>query len=115
MQMYWGGAVIALKADVALQQATGGNMSLSQALAGLQDCCLGTGKGWSAKQLFTELDRISQTDVFMTLYQQDVLNKSYPEYRSLLKTLGVNLSYYGEVVLSDEAPMASIRKRISKG
>jgi predicted metalloprotease with PDZ domain len=115
MQMYWGGAVIALKADVALQQATGGNMSLSQALAGLQDCCLNTGKGWSAKQLFTELDRISQTDVFMTLYQQEVLKKSYPEYQSLLKTLGVNLSYYGEIILNDEAPMANIRKRISQG
>ncbi len=115
MQMYWGGAVIALKADVALQQATDGKMNLSQALSGLQDCCLGTGKGWSAKQLFTELDRISQTDVFMTLYQQEVLKKSYPEYQSLLKKLGINLTYYGEIVLNDEAPMAQIRSRIAEG
>lgn len=115
MQMYWGGAVIALKADVALQQETSGRMNLSQALAGLQGCCLGTGKGWSAKQLFTELDRISQTDVFMNLYQQDVLSKAYPEYQPLLQILGIKKSRYGGVVLNDEAPMAMIRKRISKG
>lgn len=115
MQMYWGGAVIALKADVALQQATEGQMSLSQALAGLQDCCLGTGRGWSAQQLFTELDRISQTQVFTTLYQQEVLRTAYPEYANLLKTLGIKKSYYGELLLNDEAPMADIRKRIAKG
>ncbi len=115
MQMYWGGAVIALKADVALQQATDGKMNLSQALAGLQDCCLGTGKGWSAKQLFTELDRISQTDVFMTLYQQEVLRESYPEYQSVLQKLGINKSYSGEVNLNDQAPIAAIRKRIAQG
>lgn len=115
MQMYWGGAVLALQADVTLQQASGGQMNLSKALAGLQACCLSTGQGWSAEQLFTELDRISQTDVFMTLYQQEVLRNKFPDYQSLLKSLGVDESYYGEVVLRDDAPLSAIRKSIEEG
>ncbi len=115
MQMYWGGAVIALQSDVALQQATAGRMSLSQALAGLHECCLESGRGWSAEQLFIELDRISETKVFTTIYHQEVLKNTYPEYQSLLESLGIKKNHYGEVSLSDEAPMAKIRKRISKG
>ena len=115
MQMYWGGAIIALKADVALQQKSNGQMNLSKALTGLQSCCLDTGRGWSAKQLFTELDRISQTDVFMTLYQQEVLRSAYPDYQSLLQTLGIVKNYNGKIVFNDDAPMVVIRKRIAKG
>lgn len=115
MQMYWGGAVFALKADVLLQQTTEGKMSLSQALSGLKSCCLDTGKGWSAKQLFKELDRISQTDVFSKLFQQEVLRQSFPEYQSILKQLGISTSKQGKVILEDQAPLASIRKRIAKG
>ena len=115
MQMYWGGAVIALQADVALQQATAGKMSLSQALAGLHECCLESRKDWSAEQLFLELDRISGTQVFSNIYHQEVMKNSYPEYKSLLESLGIKKNHYGEVLLSDEAPMADIRKRISKG
>jgi len=115
MQMYWGGAVIALKADVALQQATNGKMNLSQVLAGLQECCLETGKGWSAKQLFVELDRISETNVFMTLYEQEIQRTSYPKYQAVLDSLGIKKTRSGRVILSDEAPMAIIRKRIGKG
>ena len=115
MQMYWGGAVVALKADVALQLATEGGMSLSQALEGLQDCCLETGKGWTARQLFLELDRISQTNIFTDLYQKEVKQTPYPEYKSVLSSLGIKKTRYGKIIFSDDAPMAVIRKRISKG
>ncbi len=115
MQMYWGGAVIALKADVALQSQSDGRMNLSKALAGLQGCCLATGRGWSAYELFTELDRISQTKVFSTLYQQEVKRKSYPAYADLLKELGINRTRRGSVILDDQAPKSAIRKRIEKG
>ncbi len=115
MQMYWGGAVIALKADVALQQQTNGEMNLSKALSGLQDCCLDTGKSWSAKSLFSELDRITQTKVFTNLYEQEVKRMRYPEYDDLLLDLGIKHSYYGGIKFNNTAPKAKIRQRISMG
>ncbi|WP_143751546.1 hypothetical protein [Marinicella litoralis] len=115
MQMYWGGAVIALKADVALQQQSHGRMNLSTALGELQNCCLDTGRAWSARQLFTELDRITATDVFMTLYEQVVQKEPYPDYQYLLKSLGVKKNHYGQIVLDDQAPLAHIRKKIANG
>ncbi len=115
MQMYWGGAVIALKADVALQQISNGQMNLSKALSGLQNCCLGTGRGWDARQLFKELDRITQTDVFITLYEQEVKQQSYPKYQSILTSLGIKKTNYGKIEFDNQAPMAHIRRIISNG
>ncbi|WP_267175127.1 hypothetical protein [Marinicella marina] len=113
MQMYWGGAVIALKADVALQRETNGQVTLSDALAGLQTCCLGQGRGWSARALFSQLDAITNTQVFTELYQQEVLRKPYPEFHSVLDELGIKTSPYGEVELNDKAPLSMVRKRIA--
>ncbi len=113
MQMYWGGAVIALKAEVALQQQTHGQVTLSDALSGLQGCCLGKGRSWSAKQLFSKLDTITKTNVFSELYQQEALRKSFPEYQSLLLNLGVEKNASGQIVLNDEAPLAATRKVIA--
>lgn len=112
MQMYWGGAVIALKADVALQQASNGQMSLSKALSGLQNCCLETGEDWSARKLFSQLDKITDSNVFMTLYKKDVVRKSYPEYQSILNQLGVEQTQHAGLKLNNQAPMAEIRKRM---
>jgi hypothetical protein len=115
MQMYWGGAVIALKAEVALQQQTQGRMDLSKALAGLQDCCLNQGVGWQARSLFKELDRITDTRIFTELYEEEVKRQNYPEFIGLLRDLGISKNRYGQLRLDDQAPLASIRKRIGAG
>jgi predicted metalloprotease with PDZ domain len=112
--MYWGGAVIALKAEVALQQQTRGRLTLSDALQGLQDCCLAAGQAWTAADLFNELDRISGTRIFTTLYEKEVKRLKYPEYATLLAQLGVLQTSWGSVRLTDQAPLAHIRKRLVK-
>jgi len=113
MQMYWGGAVIALKAEVALQQQTQGRMNLSKALAGLQDCCLNQGVGWRARSLFQELDRITGTRIFTQLYEDEVKRQNYPEYAGLLRDLGISKNRYGQLRFDDQAPLAYVRKNIS--
>ncbi|MBL4661371.1 MAG: hypothetical protein JKY19_13525 [Alcanivoracaceae bacterium] len=115
MQMYWGGAVIALKADVALQEQTNGKVTLSIALDKLNDCCLETGQEWSAKETFSRLDRITGTHVFMQLYRQEVQVNSYPKYQNLLKELGVLQNRYGQIYLDDRAKKAHLRKKIING
>ncbi|MFK8013354.1 MAG: hypothetical protein AB8B80_15040 [Marinicellaceae bacterium] len=115
MQMYWGGAVIALKADAALQAQTKGQMTLSRALAQLSRCCLETSDEWSAAETFLRLDEITNTQVFTNLYNQEVKYKTYPSYQKLLEELGINEHENGHIILDDNAVKAHIRKRIIKG
>ena len=115
MQMYWGGAVIALKADVALQKVTNGRHTLSSALAQLSYCCLTTSSEWTASETFSRLDKITNTDVFSNLYEQVVKKSSYPNYQELLKDLGIIQKYDGQIILDDAAINAPIRKKIING
>ncbi|MCF6300943.1 MAG: hypothetical protein L3J52_07485, partial [Proteobacteria bacterium] len=112
MQMYWGGAVIALKADVALQELSGGHFDLSKAISHLKDCCLETGRAWTAKETFEQLDLISNSKIFSRLYHSDVKTNRFPEYQQLLKDLGITNSRYGGIQLNDQAKKAKIRKKI---
>jgi predicted metalloprotease with PDZ domain len=115
MQTYWGGAVIALKADIALQEATSGRVDLSSALNSLRNCCLETGREWTAQETFRRLDKLTGTQVFNKLYQLDVSKYKFPEYQSLLRDLGIQKIYSGEIRLNDSAPKAHIRKKIING
>jgi len=112
MQMYWGGAVLALKADVGLQLSTAGKMTLSDALAKLKHCCLGTGKAWRAGELFHQLDQLTDSQVFTEMYHQQALQRTYPEYQQLLKDLGIESRNRQRLKINNQAPLAHIRKRI---
>ncbi len=115
MQMYWGGAVIALMADVALQKQTKGQMTLSKALAGLSDCCLSTRRDWNGRQTFEQLDKISDSKVFIELYNKIVTRKKYPDYQQILKDLGITEDRFGNIRLDDNASLAWIRHNIVNG
>ena len=115
MQTYWGGAVIALKADIALQEVTSGKFNLSRALRLLSSCCLETGREWTAKKTFNQLDKLTDTQVFSNLYHNEVMKYKFPEYQSLLRDLGIHKKYSGEIQLDDNAPKAHIRKKIING
>jgi len=110
--MYWGGAVIALKADVALQELSGGLFDLSKAISHLSDCCLETGRAWTAKETFEQLDLISNSKIFSKLYHNEVKTDRFPEYQQLLKDLGITNTRYGGIHLNDQAKKAKIRKKI---
>ena len=115
MQMYWGGAVIALKADVALLERTAGRYDLSRSLQELSHCCLETGQEWSAFETFSKLDQITGTEVFTQLYYQEIKYKSYPKYQLLLQQLGIRKNRYGEIYLDDNSNKAAFRKKIIHG
>jgi hypothetical protein len=115
MQMYWGGAVVALKADVALQKQSSGKYNLSMALAGLNDCCLHTRKSWSAKKTFQRLDEISNTTVFSEIYDNDVMQRKYPDYKKILEDLGISKSYYGDIRLDPSREKVNLRNKIING
>ena len=114
MQMYWGGAVMALLIEIELYKQTEGRVSMSSVLAQLDDCCLESSREWRAVQVIDKLDEISGTTAFSTVYRQHIYRNSYPDYQQALEDLGIERNGR-RVNLNDSAPLAELRERIMKG
>ncbi|HEX2677797.1 MAG TPA: hypothetical protein VHM19_14190, partial [Polyangiales bacterium] len=70
-RVYWAGAAIALMADVALRERSGGKLSLERVLAaGLGSCRNEADHAWSAREVIAELDAAAGTPVFAELTAQ---------------------------------------------
>ena len=89
MRVYWSGAAIALMADVELRRRSAGRMSLDVAMAELADCCLPGDRTWSAKEVFARLDEITDSNVFMTLYRQNINATHFPDVDKTSARLGI--------------------------
>lgn len=114
MRVYWSGAALMLMADMQLRETSGGLQSLDTALQSLSVCCMENGKTWRAREMFTQLDKLTGTDIFTGLYKKHVHEESFPDMRSTWENLGIN-TRHDRVSLSEDAPMASVRSAIMKG
>jgi hypothetical protein len=114
MRVYWSGAAMMLQADTALRERSGGEQSLDTALRQFHDCCLEEGRLWSASEVMTALDRLTGTDVFMTVYSQNVPSHRFPDVDSTLEQLGLEPGYT-RMRTSDAAPLATVRDAIMSG
>jgi predicted metalloprotease with PDZ domain len=114
MRIYWSGAAMMLKADTELRLISNGRQSLDTALAGLQKCCIGSHRSWRARELFTELDRITGTTVFSRLHREHVSDVEFPNLSNTFKQLGL-VSESESIRLDSEAPWGRIRFYIMKG
>ncbi len=112
MQMYWGGAAIALLADVQLRQRSDNRQSLALMLQQLRDCCADNPGPWSARRLFRQFDQFSDSRIFSTLYREQVISRRFPQVARALSQLGVNVRG-GRVVLDNRAPLADLRRSIT--
>ncbi len=110
MKLYWSGAAIALMADVELRERSGGAESLDVALDRLQRCCLPSRRTWTGPELFSKLDEMIESPVFMPLYKQYADHAGFPDYEPLLERLGIAA---GGKALYDDAELAAIRNAIS--
>ncbi len=114
MKIYWSGAAIALLADVALREQSGGRESLDTVLDDLQRCCLPSTRTWSGPELFSKLDSFVEEPVFMPLYRRYANRAGFPDVAPALLRLGVEVDKAG-TRLYDDAELASIRDAISHG
>ena len=89
MRVYWSGAAIALMADVELRRRSNGRMSLDIAMSELAECCLPGDRTWSAREVFTRLDDITGSNVFMTLYKQNISARHFPDVTETSDQLGI--------------------------
>jgi len=112
MRVYWSGAAIALLADVELRRRSGGAQSLDTALAALGDCCLPTDRSWSARELMQQLDRLTDTTVFIQLYRKYIDSDNFPDLDAVYAELGLQPMSATRLHLDPTAPGAAIREAI---
>ncbi len=114
MREYWSGAAILLKADSRLRALTDGQQSLDTALADLHECCFEGTRSWKAREMFTELDRLTGLDVFSELLQEQLNDKNFPDVSTTYSMLGV-VPESGDIFLDAKAPWSRIRQDIMTG
>jgi predicted metalloprotease with PDZ domain len=114
MRVYWSGAAIMLKADSELRMLSGGRQSLDSALAALQECCFEREHTWHARELLSELDRITGTSVFTDLYREHVMDDEFPDVEYTFEQLGLVLRS-DSIGFDPDAPWGRIRYYIMKG
>jgi predicted metalloprotease with PDZ domain len=113
MRVYWSGAAIMLLADQRLRSRSGGAQSLDLALARLRECCLSPETGWSALELFAQLDRLTGTSVFAELYEQHVRSNRFPDLEECYRLLGLRPDATGEQIeLLEAAELRAVRDAI---
>ena len=110
MMIYWSGAAIALLADVELRKQ---GQSLNEVLGKLRDCCLPGDRIWRGRELFQKLDELSDTGIFMSLYDRYADTQGMPNLDGLYQDLGIIPQSTNQVTLDDKAPHADIRKSIA--
>ncbi|MGI9264611.1 MAG: hypothetical protein ACR2QU_06770 [Gammaproteobacteria bacterium] len=111
MRVYWSGAAIVLMADVELRRRSGGQMSLDTAMEQLATCCLPGDRTWSAREVFSRLDDITDSDVFMSLYREHVDSRKFPDISATSRQLGIT-ERGGKLHLSSAGTARALRAAI---
>lgn len=113
MKVYWSGAAIALMADVRLREESGGTESLDLVLGRLQECCLPSSTVWTGMKLFSKLDTLTETPVFMSLYRRYANTAGFPDVSEVFERLGLAVDG-GRVRIRRHAELRDIRQAITE-
>jgi hypothetical protein len=109
---YWGGAIFCLLADVQIRERTHNQKGLEDALRAV----LAEGNiesEWPLERAIAIGDKATGVPVLHELYEQMKARPVTVDLDALWKKLGVN-AVNGQVVLDDSAPLAAIRKAITR-
>lgn len=110
-RVYWGGAAIALLADVALREA---GSSLDAAMRELHRCCAATLRVWPSQQILQAMDQGAASHGYPSLAAlvgPILRSVDFPELTPIYRKLGVNM-VNGEPTLDESAPIAPLRRAI---
>ena len=108
MRVYWSGVLYWLSSDVELRKQ--GKGTLDEALKKLKDCC--ETHSMSAAQIAYRLDALMNTNLFLPKFRQYSQSHAMPDYKSILRELGVQKKEQnGEVILVKNS-LSDIRRQI---
>ncbi|WP_196138749.1 hypothetical protein [Aliikangiella sp. G2MR2-5] len=91
MRIYWTGAAYFLSIDRELYKASGGKSGLREVLAEFNRCCTDSGKLWTGRELVSQLDRLSSSNLFSSRFEAFSRSESFPDYESVFESLGVKI------------------------
>ncbi len=91
MRVYWSGALMFLKADIALREQSNGQTGLNDILLKLNQCCVNGPKIWRGKNLVEQLDHLSATNIFSELYWEFSNSTGFPPFDKSFQKLGIIL------------------------
>ncbi|HEV2700377.1 MAG TPA: hypothetical protein VGV09_02015 [Steroidobacteraceae bacterium] len=110
---YWGGAMFCLLADVGIRQRTHNHFGLQDAMQAVLRSSGGLPTNWDVNKVFATADAAVGVPVMSELYAQMKDKPFAPDLPALWRSLGVE-SDGNSVRISDQAPLAAIRKAIFK-
>jgi hypothetical protein len=113
MKVYWSGAALALMADVALRERSGGTQSLDTVLSAFQECCLPSNRVWSGTELFAKFDLLAGEALFMPLYRRYADTAGFPDLSPVFATLGIALDD-GKVRMKRNGELRHVREAITE-
>ena len=113
-RIYWGGALFWFLADVEIRKRTQNRVGLDHALRGVIEAGGSNATRWPLTQVLDTGDRATGVPVLRELYAA-MSGAPHPvDLDALFASLGVVLAN-GHVTLDDHAPLADIRRGITRG
>lgn len=112
-RVYWGGAAIALLADVEIRRRSDGARSLDDVMAELAKCCTRDSRAWPAERLVARMDEIIGAPVMAEIVKRHVNGDRFADLGPLYGRLGLALrdGVYEPV---SGAPESAIRDAIMR-
>lgn len=110
-RVYWSGAIYWLSVDRDLRRASGGKLSVEEALSRFRDCCLPSHREWSPQDFVAKLDALLEVKTFSTRYREFSDMRQFPDWEKLYADLGIG-SESGHIVFVADAIDAQARDKI---
>jgi hypothetical protein len=109
---YWGGALFCLMADIEIRKRTGNKKGLEDALRAILKAGGTIDSDWPLTRAFEVGDRATGVPVLRELYSKMKDTPAPVDLDALWKELGVSRRA-GQVIFSEDAPLAAVRKAIT--
>jgi hypothetical protein len=113
--VYWGGAMFCLLADVAVRRASGGTRGLEDGVRAVFDAGGVASEVWSLAQATALTDQALGAPVLADLERAHLDAGSPLDLRGLFRELGVSRDKQGRIVLDEAAPLAAVRRALAYG
>lgn len=113
-RIYWGGALFWFVADVEIRKRTQNRFGLEHALRGVIDAGGNNASRWPLADVLAAGDRATGVGVLAELYAKMCASPHPIDLDALYRSLGVQVSP-GHVTFDDKAPLAGVRRAITRG
>jgi hypothetical protein len=112
---YWGGALFCLLADVEIHRRTHNEKGLEDALRGILAAGGNITQDWPLDRVLRVGDEATGTHVLENLYEEMKNKPVTVNLANLWRDLGIERFHNGDISFADDAPLASVRKSITRG